>query len=218
MYGWQKTKRIHKQDAALPTISLDSIFITSVIEAHENSDVAVIDLPVAFLHAKLEDEDEVIMVMQGHLAELMVMTEPKVYMKYVTINKRGQTVLYIKLQKALYGFLKSALLFNKKLLADLVATGFEPNPYDPCVVNKIIDGKQMTIAWHVDDLKVSHHDPEKIDELIKYLASIYGMITMKCGRVHEYLGMILDYKEKEKLKVTTKEYTKNTRHVPRGNR
>ena len=117
-------------------------------------------------------------------------------------------MLYLKLQMALDGLLKSALLFYKKLLADLMAIGFEPNPYDPCVVNKIIDGKQMTIAWHVDDLKVSHHDPGKIDKLIKYLASIYGKINMKCGRVHEYLGMTLDYREKGKLKVTMKEYTK----------
>ena len=34
--------------------------------------------------------------------------------------------------------------------------GFKLNPYDPCVANKIVHGKQLTIAWHVDDLKVSH--------------------------------------------------------------
>ena len=60
------------------------------------------------------------------------------------INSKGQSVPYIKLQKALYGLLKSALLFYKKLLTDLVAIGFNPNPYDPFVVNKIINGKQMT--------------------------------------------------------------------------
>ena len=77
----QKTKECkEKQDVASPTVSLDSIFITSAIEAHENRDVVVINLPGAFLHAKLEDEDEVIMVMKECLAELMVMKEPKVYM------------------------------------------------------------------------------------------------------------------------------------------
>ena len=120
--------------------------------------MAVINLPWAFLDAKLEDEDETIMVMEGHLAELMVITDPKVYRKYVTTNRRGQLVLYVKLQKALYELLKSALIFYKKLLADLVAIGFEPNSYDPCVVNKIIYGKQMIIAWHENDLKVSHHE------------------------------------------------------------
>ena len=51
-----------------------------------------------------------------------------------------------------------------------MALGFVSNPYDPCVINKIIDGKQMTIGWHVDDLKVSHHDPKTVKELAKYLA------------------------------------------------
>ena len=112
----------------------------------------VIDLPGVFLHAKLEDEDEVIMVVEECLAGLMVIIESKVNRKYVTINSRGRPVLYIKLQKALYGLLESALLFYNKPLADLLAIGFEPNQYDPCVVKKIIDGKQITITWHVDDL------------------------------------------------------------------
>ena len=88
-------------------------------------------------------------------------------------------MLYVKLQKDLCGLLNSALLFYKKLLADLVAIGLEPNPYDPCVVNKIKDGKQRTITCHVDDLKVSNHDPAKIDELTKYLASVNGKIIVK---------------------------------------
>ena len=36
--------------------------------------------------------------------------------------------------------------------------GFEVNPYAPCVANKMVDGSQCTVAWHVDDLKVSHKD------------------------------------------------------------
>ena len=35
---------------------------------------------------------------------------------------------------------------------DLENEGFVINPYDPCVANKIVDGKQFTVAWHVDAL------------------------------------------------------------------
>ena len=52
--------------------------------------------------------------------------------------------------------LKSALLFYQKLKGDLEGVGFQINPYDPCVANKMIDGEQMTIIWYVDDLKASH--------------------------------------------------------------
>jgi hypothetical protein len=37
-----------------------------------------------------------------------------------------------------------------------MSVGFEINPYDPCMANKIVDGMQMTICFHVDDYKLSH--------------------------------------------------------------
>jgi hypothetical protein len=62
------------------------------------------------------------------------------------------------MQKALYGLLRSTLLFHRKLEAILKGDGFKLNPYDPCVINKDINGKQMTSCWHDDDLKVLHLD------------------------------------------------------------
>jgi hypothetical protein len=41
--------------------------------------------------------------------------------------------------------MKSALLFYRKLILELKEMGFEVNPYDPCVVNKIVNRSQMTI-------------------------------------------------------------------------
>ena len=32
------------------------------------------------------------------------------------------------------------------------------NPYDPYVANKIVNGSQCTVVWHINDLKVSHKD------------------------------------------------------------
>jgi hypothetical protein len=62
------------------------------------------------------------MKMNGSLAELMVKTDPKIYQKYVTIEK-GRQVLYLRLQKALYGMMKSALLFYRKLIKELKGMG-----------------------------------------------------------------------------------------------
>ena len=36
--------------------------------------------------------------------------------------------------------------------------GFKLNPYDLCVANSQIKGKQCTIAWYVDNNKISHVD------------------------------------------------------------
>ena len=80
------------------------------------------------------------------LAELMVQVAPSLYCKYVTSNAKGKPILYVQLEKAVYGMMKSALLFYRKLVADLKSLGYEINPYDPCVANKNINGKQMTIC------------------------------------------------------------------------
>jgi hypothetical protein len=50
--------------------------------------------------------------------------------------------------------LKSALLFYRNLISELKEKGFEVNPYDPCAVIKMVNGSQMMIQWHVDDLMI----------------------------------------------------------------
>jgi hypothetical protein len=102
------------------------------------------------------------MVLKGRLAELMVQVAPNLYRKYITVNRKGTAILYVKMQKALYGLLMSALLFYNKTVADLEGNGFVLNQYDSCVANKVVDGKQMMVCWNVDNLKVSHCDPAQV--------------------------------------------------------
>ena len=52
------------------------------------------------------------MVLKGELADLMT---PEVYRKYVTVDRKGTPILYVKLQKALYGLMRASLLFYRKL-------------------------------------------------------------------------------------------------------
>ena len=68
-------------------------------------------------------------------------------------------VLYVMMVMALYSMLQSSLLYYKKLQEDIKLIGFEVNPYDPCLENCMVNGKQHTITWHVDDVKSSHVDP-----------------------------------------------------------
>ena len=74
-------------------------FITSVIKAKEGRQVAIVDLPGAFLHAY--NDKDVIMFLRGWLAELVTMVACQAYRKYVTI-KKGQKVLCVKVQMALH--------------------------------------------------------------------------------------------------------------------
>ena len=72
------------------------------------------------------------MVLRGDLVNMMALTAPEVYRKYVAATPDGKPILYVKLCKALYGCLRSALLFYRKLWKDLHGRGFVINPYDPC--------------------------------------------------------------------------------------
>ena len=101
---------------------------------------------------------------------------------------------------------KSAKIFYRKLRKDLEDIGFVINPYDPCVANKIIDGHQMTITWHVEDLKILHKSEWEITKVIKWLAKIYGDANVKRGKQQEYLGMDYGYRKPGQVRVSTKPY------------
>ena len=197
----------NKAEWASPTVSTDGVLLTSAIEAHEGRHTATCDLPGAFLNT--DNNEETIMLLKGRLAELMVQVDPKMYRKYLTTNKKNEPMLYVKLSKALYGLLQSALLFYNKLRGELEDYDFEINPYDPCVANKMVNGSQMTVTWHVDDLKVSHKDKFVVTKFLKYLGDLYGnRITVNRGKVHDYLGMDLDYSTPGQLKVSMIKYLK----------
>ena len=118
--GRKQRETSEKQDVTSPTVALESVMLTSTVDAYEERDVAVADIPGAFLTA---DMDELVrMCLRGRLAELMVKAAPEIYSKYVTIEN-GVTVLYVTLQKALYGTLKAALLFYTRLVKDLKDSG-----------------------------------------------------------------------------------------------
>jgi hypothetical protein len=133
--------------------------------------------------------------------EVLLELAPNVYGPYVTIDRKGVKCLLVRCLNAIYGTVVASLLFYKKLRASLESFGFEFNPYDPCMGNKMIDGKQMTICIHVDDCKVSHVDSKAVDEMIEWLRDNYeviwddgtGKIKVSRGKVHNSLGMILDY-------------------------
>jgi hypothetical protein len=100
------------------------------------------------------------------------------------------------MQKALYGMIQSSLLFYNQFIEDVKKIGFKINPYDPCVGNRMVNDKQHTIVWHVDDLKSSHVDPAVNDKFHRWLNKMYGSlkeVEAICGKIHPYLGMNLDF-------------------------
>jgi hypothetical protein len=191
--GRKQRAYITREDAASPTVATESVFLTTVIDALEGRDVAVLDVPGAFMQA---DMDELVHVrFTGKMVDLLMEIDQKMYGPCV-VKEGKETVMYVELLKVLYGTVQAAQLFWEKLTGKLLEWGFTANPYDPCVMNKVVKGTQLTVAWHVDDLKVSHVKPSVVDQFISDMENEFGKETplnKSRGKVHDYLGMTLDF-------------------------
>jgi hypothetical protein len=99
----------------------------------------------------------------------MVEIAPEAYKSYVSKYKKGNKQLLVQYKNALYGTMVASLLYYRKLFKILTEIDFTINPYDPCVANKIIEGEQMTICFHVDDCKLSHLKNTVMNRMIGYL-------------------------------------------------
>jgi hypothetical protein len=199
-----------KDETSSPTVRLESLFLSTMIDSHERRKVITCDIPGAFMQA---DIDEVVHVkFEGDIAKLLAQVDERTYRPYL-VTENGKTVLYVQLKKALYGTLQAALLFWKELSEYIVKElGFTINPYDECVANKIIDGKQCTILWYVDDLKLSHVDQAVIEDVLAKLNARFGKeqeLVATRGDVHEYLGMTIDYSVPGSVKITMQDFVDN---------
>jgi len=209
---------ISKESASSPTVSTNSVLLTSIVDAKEDRDVAIIDIPNAFIQTMVEDDrDRVIMRIRGHMVDVLVKVAPTVYGPYVSTDKQGRKQLLVECLNAIYGTMVASLLYYRKFTRSLKNQGYTMNPYDPCVWNKMIRGEQITICFHVDDCKVSHKSVQVVDEAIKWLRRDYesifedgsGAMTVHRGRVHKYLGMTIDYSSKGLAKITMVDYVKD---------
>ena len=82
--------------------------------------------------------------------------------------------MYVRLSKAMYGTLKAALIYYSKLSKELREYGFVINPYDPCITSKWTDGGQLTVVWHVNNMKLPQKNKEEVTNFIEYTKGIYG--------------------------------------------
>jgi hypothetical protein len=156
---------------------------------HTRDDVATTDVAGAYLKATMKDV--VFMKFHGESVDILCEMNPK-HERFVTIEQ-GKRTLYVRLIKAIYGCVKSALLWYELFSETLKKMGFKLNPYDPCVANCMIEGKQCTIVWYVDDNKISHVDPRVVGMVIERIESRFDKMTVTRGREHEFLGMSISY-------------------------
>jgi Reverse transcriptase (RNA-dependent DNA polymerase) len=149
--------------------------------------------------------DEFVLIkLSGDVTDIMCTTNNE-YKNLVTIEN-GKKVLYLQLLKALCGCVRSALLWYECFVSTLEEMGFILNPYDLCVANKIINGKQCTIVWYVDDNKISHVDPSVVTEIISQIEKKFGKMTTTRGKEHVFLGMKINFQNDQTVRINMEQY------------
>jgi hypothetical protein len=207
--GRPQREYISKDESSSPTVSIYALMTSCLMDAIEGRKVATCDIPGAFLQADWPADRDCYLKFEGAMVSMICDIDPK-YKKNIVYGKNGKKYIYAKLTKAVYGTLLGAILFYEKLSKQLTEWGYEPNCYDRCTFNKMIDGNQITIQFHVDDLKISHMKQSVIDSVLNDLNKEFGTtrkpLAATTGIIHDYLGITIDYSERGKVMFTMYDY------------
>jgi hypothetical protein len=168
---------IYKEDASSQTVTTDSVLLSCMIDAEEHRYVVVVYIPNAFVQTRLETEKDMAFIkIRGILVDIMVEISPEAYKSYVSQDNKGNNQFLVQCQNSLYGTMVASLLYYRKFVKSLTDIDFIINPFDQCVANKIIEGQQMTICFHLDDCKLSHRKKKLMDQMIMCLWQEYESI------------------------------------------
>jgi hypothetical protein len=198
----------NKEDVSSPTPDFYAFKFIAAVIAREGRDVASVDLPGFFLQT--DQDEKILLKVTGAVALLLVESEPSKWRKHLR-KENGKYVIYVLCKKAIYGTMNAALLAYKKLAKLFREWGFKMNPYDPCVWNKMVNGKQITIIFHIDDLMMSHKSPNIVTLYIRKLEKEYARrdpLTVMRGKLHEYLGMTVDFRVAKQVTFSQYDYLK----------
>jgi len=79
-----------------------------------------------------------------------------------------------QLIKAVYITLLRAVIFYNNLSKHLIEHILVQNKYDMCIFHKMVNGKQITVQFQVDNLKVSHKDQAVLEDFLTNLRDEFG--------------------------------------------
>ena len=180
--GKQQDKNLWP-DRSSPTVGLESVMSVLTVAAKEGRHTACLDIGSAYLEAKWEGEP-VYVVIEKMLSTIFVHRFPE-----LKEYKSEDGTLLMRLDKALYGTLMAGKLWYTKLTNILLEKGFVANPIDPCVMNKTVNGNQITVALFVDDILATSKDKEALTWLIGELDGEFDDVKGSISDDFSYLGM-----------------------------
>jgi hypothetical protein len=188
------------EDINSPTVALVHLLIIAAIAARERRIVKTFDITGAYLNADISHRD-IYMSLDPVVSAFLIVLDPS-YEQYL----RPNGTIIVKLLKALYGCVESAKLWYNLLSSVLVEDGFIFNPLDPCIMNKTINGQQITVVIYVDDILVTSVSSQAINDFEQLLRNKFHEISTYDGKTHSYLGMTFDFSTLNKVTLTMEGY------------
>ena len=110
-----------------------------MIDAYEGIEVSTFDFPGAYLHADVSKDKNILLKYRGAFVEIMCWINS--YHKKNASYKNEQKFLYMLVLCAIYGWIEFNIQWYKLYSEKLMEKGFELNPYERCVANKIMNDK-----------------------------------------------------------------------------
>ena len=173
--GHSQRDYITKEESSSPTVSLYALMGSCVIDALDDRKVIMVDIPGASLQGDYpQDKHSGYIMLEGIMVEMICEIDPSYHKNVIWIKDCKKKFLYGRLVKAVYVTLLGAIIFYNKFSKHLANHGFVQNEYDMCTFNKMVNGEQITVQFHVDDLKVSHKEQSVLDDFLKDLRDEFG--------------------------------------------
>ena len=183
-----------------PTVATSSVFSIIAIAAAKGHHVLTFDVGTAYLNADMTDE--VYVYLDPTCSAILAQIDAS-YSQYILTDGR----MLVKLNKALYGCVQSAKLWYEHLKSVLLGLGYTCNAKDICVFNRVnSDGSLSTVCFHVDDCLATSPNLDDLKSLAAGMKSAFGDVEFHWGKVHEYLGMKLDFTTPKQCHITMEKY------------
>jgi Reverse transcriptase (RNA-dependent DNA polymerase) len=175
----------------------------AAMAAHENHHVMTLDHKAAYLNAQMSGP-QVYMLLTPEVAALMCKVDPK-YREFLRTDGK----ITVRLKKALYGCIQSAVLWYNELASTLEAMQFVQNPYDICSFTRVRDGSTDRVLVYVDDLFITSKHEHVLTSIATTLKKIYGAVTNTMGLEHNFLGIHWDFRVPGQVKLSMDGYIKD---------
>ena len=201
--GDQQDKTIYDEssDISSPTVSTTSVFSIAATAAAKKHYIMTFDIGQAYLNADIK---ELVLVRLDPISARILCQIDSEYSKYLLQDKS----MIVKLNKALYGCVESARLWYEHLKSVMLRIGYQINPLDQCVFNKFDPSSNVvsTVCFHVDDGLATSPFQSELDILKHEMLQESKEVKFSEGKVHEYLGMKLDFSTDFETEVTMVKY------------